>query len=280
MVRFERLGDDGPPAIPRSSSRSARIRSPTSATTPSPPSPTSCAPPPPPAIRPTIRTAPSSSPTQLSYPYAYERIAQLFDSPYAPDLVVSPKATPSACSPASTARSTSCSRARRSPSPAPASARALYDDAPRHVDIAPTICHLLGFPLDRRQRLERPHAPASAASRPTSTCSARTAACSTRSSTGERAPGARLPGRSSTASATASCSSCSSSDDPRVANLRRMLDRSARFRYGSTVNFPTHHLAEPQRHLHRRLVRPPRHRQPDLLRARRAPAARAAGAGR
>ena len=30
-------------------------------------------------------------PSQVSYPYAYERIAQLFDSPYAPDLVISPK---------------------------------------------------------------------------------------------------------------------------------------------------------------------------------------------
>ena len=30
-------------------------------------------------------------PHQLSYPHAYERIAQLFDSPYAPDLIVSPK---------------------------------------------------------------------------------------------------------------------------------------------------------------------------------------------
>src|ERR1700686_588196 len=31
-------------------------------------------------------------PHVLSHPYAYERIAQLFDSPRAPDLVVSPKA--------------------------------------------------------------------------------------------------------------------------------------------------------------------------------------------
>jgi hypothetical protein len=31
------------------------------------------------------------APEQVTYPYAYERIAQLFDSPLAPDIVVSPK---------------------------------------------------------------------------------------------------------------------------------------------------------------------------------------------
>ena len=33
-------------------------------------------------------------PSALTYPWAYERIAQLFDSPFAPDLVVSPRWRP------------------------------------------------------------------------------------------------------------------------------------------------------------------------------------------
>ena len=148
---------------------------------------------------------------------------------------------------ASTARSTSSSRARRSRSPARASARACTTTRRATSTSRRRSAASCGFPLHRRQATGAAAPPASAASRRTSICSGRTAACSTRSSTRRRAAPSASTWSSSTASATASCSACSSSDDPVVANLRRMLDRSARFRYGSTVNFPTHHLAEPQR---------------------------------
>lgn len=61
-------------------------------------------------------------PSQVTYPYAFERIAQLFDSPLAPDLIVSPRCWTFGRQPGSTVPSTSCSRARRSRSPAPACA--------------------------------------------------------------------------------------------------------------------------------------------------------------
>ncbi len=147
-------------------------------------------------------------------------------------------ATPSACSPASTARSTSCSRAPRSPSPAPASGPGSTTTAPRHVDVAPTICRLLGFPLHRRHGLERPHRQRARRRARTSTCSARTAACWTRSSPATRAPERAylviFDGLSNS-----ELQWLLDRDDPGVANLRRLLDRSARFRFGSTVNFPT-----------------------------------------
>jgi hypothetical protein len=52
-------------------------------------------------------------PHVITHPFAYERIAQLFDSPRAPDIMVSPKATPTASSPGSMARWTWCNRAHR-----------------------------------------------------------------------------------------------------------------------------------------------------------------------
>ena len=45
-----------------------------------------------PASRASTRTPPTSSRSTTRYPFAYERIAQLFDSPNAPDIVVNPKA--------------------------------------------------------------------------------------------------------------------------------------------------------------------------------------------
>jgi hypothetical protein len=96
-------------------------------------------------------------PEQVSYPFAHERIAQLFDSPLAPDLIVSPRAfsfglqtcqhgaldvvqsraTLALCGPGV--------RAGRHPL------------AARETDIAPTVCRAMGFPLiDGRDGLGRP----------------------------------------------------------------------------------------------------------------------------
>ena len=57
-------------------------------------------------------------------------------------------------------------------------------------------------------------------------------------------------------------------DAAAIPNLRRLIERGAMFEVGQHHELPEHHLAEPQRHRHRLLGRPPRHRQPDVLPAR------------
>ena len=42
-------------------------------------------------MRPRIHPSAFIEPSALTYPHAFERIAQLFDSPLAPDLIVSPR---------------------------------------------------------------------------------------------------------------------------------------------------------------------------------------------
>jgi hypothetical protein len=87
-------------------------------------------------------------PEHVTYPFAYERIAQLFDSPNAPDLVVNPK-------PYAFGRQPGQHGALdviQSRSPlifaGPGIKRgARVDTAARQIDIAPTIAHLMGFPL-------------------------------------------------------------------------------------------------------------------------------------
>jgi phosphonoacetate hydrolase len=176
-------------------------------------------------------------PGQVSYPYAYERIAQLFDSPFAPDLVISPK-----CYAFGRQRGqhgaldivqSRAPLAFAGPGIKPGS----YTSAPRHVDIAPTICHLMGFPRIDGQD-----------------CTGRTSA--------ERGVGAdvylkRQDGRVLDeivdgggrpqrvycvifdGLSNSELQSLLAADDPGVTNLRRILDRSAFFTFGSTVNFPS-----------------------------------------
>jgi len=87
-------------------------------------------------------------PEQVSYPYGYERIAQLFDSPNAPDIAINPK-------PYAFGRQPGQHGALdviQSRSPlifsGPGIRRGLMTDAPsRQIDIAPTIAHLCGCPL-------------------------------------------------------------------------------------------------------------------------------------
>ncbi len=85
-------------------------------------------------------------PNWLSYPWAYERIAQLFDSPNAPDLVLSPKCYAFGLQPGQHG-ALDCVQSRAPlvlRGPGVRSGR--FAVAARHVDIAPTICHLMGFP--------------------------------------------------------------------------------------------------------------------------------------
>ncbi len=84
-------------------------------------------------------------PHALSYPFAYERIAQVFDSPRGPDLIVSPKSYAYGSQRGQHgALDVVQSRAPlifSGPGLRPGS----YGLAARHVDIAPTIARLMGF---------------------------------------------------------------------------------------------------------------------------------------
>ena len=87
-------------------------------------------------------------PEYVTYPFAYERIAQLFDSPNAPDLVVNPKAYAFGRQPGQHGALDVIQA--RSPLifSGPGIRRGELTDAPScQVDLAPTIAHLCGFPL-------------------------------------------------------------------------------------------------------------------------------------
>jgi hypothetical protein len=176
-------------------------------------------------------------PAQLSYPHAYERIAQLFDSPYAPDLVVSPKCYAFGLQPGQHGALDVVQSRAPLAFAGPGIRPGLYDTAPRHVDVAPTICRLLGFPLiDGRDWTGR-------------TASARGVAADVylRRQDGRVLAEILDGGPAAERAYLVIFDGLSNSElqwlldagDPSVANLRRILDRSARFRFGSTVNFPT-----------------------------------------
>jgi hypothetical protein len=86
-------------------------------------------------------------PAQLTYPYAYERIAQLFDSPNAPDIIVSPKSYAYGRQPGQHG----ALDVVQSRSPlifsGPGVKRGVVAAEARQIDVAPTICRLMGFPL-------------------------------------------------------------------------------------------------------------------------------------
>lgn len=87
-------------------------------------------------------------PEHNSYPFAYERIAQLFDSPNAPDLVVNPKAYAFGRQPGQHGALDAIQA--RSPlifSGPGIEPGQITHAASRQIDIAPTIAKLCGFPL-------------------------------------------------------------------------------------------------------------------------------------
>jgi phosphonoacetate hydrolase len=85
-------------------------------------------------------------PNVITHPFAYERIAQLFDSPRAPDIMVSPKAYTYGIQPGQHgALDVVQSRAPLIFS-GPGVKRGRHRIAARHVDIAPSIAHAMGFP--------------------------------------------------------------------------------------------------------------------------------------
>jgi hypothetical protein len=87
------------------------------------------------------------APEQQSYPFAYERAAQLFDSPNAPDLAVSPRDWCQGTQPGTHG----ALHVRQSRAPlwfsGPGVRQGVHAIAARAVDIAPTCLAALGFPL-------------------------------------------------------------------------------------------------------------------------------------
>jgi len=84
----------------------------------------------------------------VTYPYAYERVSQLFDSPNAPDLVVNPKSYAYGRQPGQHGSLDVIQS--RSPLifSGPGMKKGVTVDAlPRQIDIAPTIAKAMGFPL-------------------------------------------------------------------------------------------------------------------------------------
>jgi len=87
------------------------------------------------------------APAQQSYPFGYERVAQLFDSPNAPDLAVSPRDWCSGSQPGTHG----ALHVRQARAPlwfsGPGIAAGRHPMAARSIDIAPTCLAALGFPL-------------------------------------------------------------------------------------------------------------------------------------
>ncbi len=87
------------------------------------------------------------APAQQSYPFAYERVAQLFDSPNAPDLAVSPRDWCQGTQPGTHG----ALHVRQARAPlwlsGPGVRTGVHDLAARAVDIAPTCLAALDFPL-------------------------------------------------------------------------------------------------------------------------------------
>lgn len=86
------------------------------------------------------------APAQQSYPFAYERVAQLFDSPNAPDLALSPRDWCQGTQPGTHG----ALHVRQSRAPlwlsGPGVRAGVHELAARAVDIAPTCLAALGFP--------------------------------------------------------------------------------------------------------------------------------------
>jgi phosphonoacetate hydrolase len=169
-------------------------------------------------------------PEQVSYPYAYERIAQLFDSPFAPDIVVSPKCYAFGLQLGQHGALDVVQSRAPLAFAGPGIRPGTYDGAPRHVDIAPTICHLMGFPKIPGSD-HSGHAASVYLKRQDGRVLDEVVDADTRP---QRVYVVLFDGLSNS-----ELRYLLDTNDPGVTNLRRILDRSARFTFGSTVNFPS-----------------------------------------
>jgi hypothetical protein len=178
-------------------------------------------------------------PDQLSYPYAYERISQLFDSPNAPDLVVNPKSYTYGRQPGQHGALDVIQS--RSPlvfsGPGVCSAQE-SDAASRQIDIAPTIAKVMGFPLidgsdaTGRSSSERGVQPDVYLKRQDGRVLEEVLDPS--GGRPERVYVILLDGQSHT-----ELRHRLRTEPAAIPNLRRLIDRGVMLRYGSVTNFPS-----------------------------------------
>ena len=179
-------------------------------------------------------------PEQVSYPFGYERIAQLFDSPNAPDLAVNPK-------PYAFGRQPGQHGALdviQSRSPlifsGPGIKKGHTTDArSRQIDIAPTIARLCGFPLidgkdiTGRTSTERGVEPDVYLKRQDGRILDEIIDPDSRARP-ERAYIFLLDGQSNT-----ELKWRLQNDPDSIPNLRRLIKSGTMFEFGSTTNFPS-----------------------------------------
>lgn len=177
-------------------------------------------------------------PAELAYPWAYERIAQLFDSPFAPDLVLSPKCYAFGLQPGQHGALDSVQSRAPLFFAGPGVRPGRYNLPARHVDIAPTICRLMGFPqIDGKDFSGRTSSERGVSA---DVYLQRQDGRALEDIVDSNAP---VPARAylilfDGLSHTELCHLVESRD-PAVTNVRRLLDRAAFFESGSTVNFPS-----------------------------------------
>ncbi len=170
-------------------------------------------------------------PDQVSYPYAHERIAALFDSPLAPDLILSPRAYTCGIQPGQHGALDVVQSRAPLAFAGPGIRPGRVPLACRQVDIAPTLCHAMGFPkIDGRDGLGRP----------ASTYLARQDGevlydiLDPDSPRPERVYLINLDGMSHT-----ELFHRIDNETDSIPNLRRLLSRAAIFEFGTIVNFPS-----------------------------------------
>ena len=192
-------------------------------------------------------------PEHLTYPLAYERISQLFDSPNAPDLVVNPKTYAFGRQPgqhgACDVIQSRCPLVFSGPGVQPGVSEALA----RQVDVAPTIARLMGFPkvdgrdITGRKASERGVDPDVYLRRQDGRVLEETL---------ETGPDGRLQAKPERVylllldglsnsellwrlSPGANSPLAEENDAPGIPNLRRLIERGVTFRHGSVATFPT-----------------------------------------
>lgn len=169
-------------------------------------------------------------PEHLTYPLAYERIAQLFDSPNGPDLVVNPK-TYAFGRQMGQHGALDIVQSRAPLCFSGAGVRTGVTDEPaRHIDIAPTIAKLLGWPTIAGR---------DATGKPSNEVYFRRQDGAVLddvvegAATAERAYIVHMDGVSNS-------ELLRRLDEPEsIPNLKRLIGRGLLFRFGSTVNFPS-----------------------------------------
>ena len=174
----------------------------------------------------------------VTYPYAYERLSQLFDSPNAPDIVVNPKSHTFGRQPGQHgALDVIQSRSPLIFSGPGVHRASTADCEARQIDIAPTIARIMGFPfidgmdITGRTSSERGTEPDVYFHRQDGKALADIIDDTARP---ERVYILLLDGQSHT-----ELTHRLATESDTIPNLRRLVGRGTIFRYGSITNFPS-----------------------------------------